>query len=524
MVPLNFLFEDHVLDVRRRELRRGGAVVEVEPQVFDLLVFLVESRDRVVTKDDLYAAVWRGRIVSESTLTSRINAARNALGDSGAEQRLIRTLPRKGFRFVGPVSVEDPVAPSVVEPPPSVPSAPPAAPPDRPSIAVLPFGNWGGDDAQEYFVDGITEDLITALSKWRSFLVIARNSTFIYKGRAVDVRQVARELGVRYVLEGSVRRAANRVRLTAQLIDAASGAHVWAERYDRELADIFDIQDDLTLSVAAAVGHALTDSEADLVRRKRPEDMTAWDHYLRGMWHFYRLNPTDSAQGIACFRRANAEDPGLADALAGLARALFSRIAYGFPGDRDAMMREAAEAARGALALDSQMAQACYVLALVTAHSGDPDAGIDHARRAVELNANFAGGYFALAVASSFAGRPREALAAIDMALRLNPHDPQRFAWLAQRASALYLDGRYEEAAETARRSLALRWYQTSSRILAAALARLGDVSAARSVAAELMASPIGEKSIAEAVRPFKREVDRENYAVGLRASGMPEG
>jgi adenylate cyclase len=252
--------------------------------------------------------------------------------------------------------------------------------------------------------------------------------------------------------------------------------------------------------------------------------MTAWEHYLRGMWHFHRLNPSDSEQAIACFRRAMAGDSGLADGFAGLARALFSRIAYGFPGDRDAMMREAAEAARAALALDSQMAQACYVLALVAAHTGDAEGGARHARRAVELNANFAGGHFALAVASSFSGRPREALAAIDMALRLNPHDPQRFAWLAQRASALYLDQRYAEAAETARQSLALRWYQTSSRVLAAALARLGETAAARGVAAELMASPIGEKSIAEAVRSFQREADRENYAIGLRQAGMPEG
>ena len=202
---LRYLFDDCVLDTSRRELRRGAAPVAVEPQVFDLLVHLVRHRDRVVSKDELLATVWHGRIVSEFALFNRINAARSAIGDSGNRQRLIKTLPRKGLRFVGDVCEGKPAAATGTQVGP--PASPSLALPDRPSIAVLPFANMSGDPDQDYFADGISEDLITGLARIRWLFVIARNSSFIYKGRAVDVSQVARELGVRYVLEGSVRRS-----------------------------------------------------------------------------------------------------------------------------------------------------------------------------------------------------------------------------------------------------------------------------------------------------------------------------
>jgi adenylate cyclase len=393
---------------------------------------------------------------------------------------------------------------------------------DKPSVAILPFANMSGDPEQEYFADGITEDIITALSKWRWFFVIARNSTFTYKGRSVDVRDVSRELGVRYVLTGSVRRAASRVRITAQLIDASSAVHVWAEQYDRQLNDVFDIQDEVTQSVAAAIGPALADVEGSLARRKRPEDMRAWDHCLRGSWAFNQFSRAGADEAVACFRRAIEQDPDLADGYVGLARALFSRVAYGFTDDRSRTIRESAEAAKHALTLDSQDFQACYILALIAAHDGNPEAGISYAQRAIDLNPNFSGGYFAFAVSGLFSGRPREALSAIDVALKLSPRDPQKFAWLGQRASALFLNGHYAEAVDAARQSLALRWYPTSCRVLAAGLAQLGDETAARVVMAELLASPSGEKSIAQVIRPFQREADRDHYAVGLRKAGMP--
>ena len=214
-------FGDYTLDIDRRELSRVGEPVALAPQVFDLLVYLVRNRDRVVSKDDLIEAVWGGRIVSESALTTRLNAVRNAIGDSGAEQRLIRTVHRKGVRFVGTVREQH-------EPFQSVP--PPIAP--RLSIVVLPFTNLSDDREQQYFADGITEDLTTDLSQLRDLFVISRNTAFTYQGKRVDTKQIGHDLGVRYVLEGSVRRSGNQLRVNAQLIDAATDAHLWAERFD----------------------------------------------------------------------------------------------------------------------------------------------------------------------------------------------------------------------------------------------------------------------------------------------------
>ena len=264
-----YVFEDFTLDIDRRELRREGALTAVEPQVFDLLAHLICNRERVISKDDLLAAVWKGRIVSEATLDSRINAARRAIRDSGEQQRLIKTVPRKGVQFVGTVQLihqsEDPAADA--RPASTASRVPDRATDelqqgplpdhpgsnarllDRPSIAVLPFANLSADPEQDYFSDGITEDIITELSRFSELLVIARNSSFQYKGKAVDIRQVGRELGVRYVLEGSVRRSGDRIRITAQLIDAITGAHRWAERYDRELHDVFAVQDEVARAI-----------------------------------------------------------------------------------------------------------------------------------------------------------------------------------------------------------------------------------------------------------------------------------
>lgn len=278
-----FVFEDYVLDDKRRELTLRGQVVAVGPQVFDLLLLFVNNPDRVISKDDFLKAVWNGRIVSESTITSHINAVRKAIGDTGEEQRLVRTVARKGYRFVGQIKVDEigetqqPDRPDIDERASTSPNEMPSSLvlPDKPSITVLPFQNLSGDPEQEYFADGIVEDIIAALSRIRWLFVIARNSSFTYKGRTLDAKGVSQELGVRYVLEGSVRKCGNKVRITGQLIDATSGTHIWAERFEGALNDIFELQDQITQSVVGAIAPQLERAEIERAKRKPTESLDA---------------------------------------------------------------------------------------------------------------------------------------------------------------------------------------------------------------------------------------------------------
>jgi TolB-like protein len=278
---LLYLFEDFVLDTDRRELRRGADAVSVAPQAFDVLDYLIRNRERVVGKDDLVAAIWEGRIVSDAALTTCLKAVRSAISDSGEGQRLIKTLPRKGFRFVGRVREEQGPGRTLDGGTPVEPPRPALALPDKPSIAVLAFANMSGDPGQDYFSDGITEDIITGLSRFSELFVIARNSSFQYKGKSPDIRQVGRELGVRYVLEGSIRRAGDRVRITAQLIDAVTGAHRWAERYDRELKDVFAVQDEVSRAIVAILVAQVDKAEAERTLLKPPATWQAYDFFMR---------------------------------------------------------------------------------------------------------------------------------------------------------------------------------------------------------------------------------------------------
>jgi TolB-like protein len=247
--------------------------------------------------------IWNGRIVSESALSSCVNAARSAIDDTGDGQRLIRTVPRKGMRFVGEVREQPKPERAIAGGAPAEESSPALTLPDRPSIAVLPFTNMSDDRQQEYFADGMVEEIITAMSRLRWLFVIARNSSFTYKGRAVDVKQVGRELGVRYVLEGSVRKAANQVRITGQLIDASTGAHIWADRFDGVLEGIFDLQDQITASVVGAIAPKVEQAEIERARRKRTENLNAYDYYLQGMEQVYPAAKDASDEALQLFSR-----------------------------------------------------------------------------------------------------------------------------------------------------------------------------------------------------------------------------
>jgi TolB-like protein len=311
---LRYFFEDFAFDTDRRELHCGAEVVSIAPQVFDLLDYLIRNRDRVVSKDDLIKAVWNGRIISDAALTTRLNAVRSAIGDTGEKQRLIKTLPRKGFRFIGQVREEGGKSKAVPDIRVEVKKVTLALP-DKPSIAVLPFENMSGDPEQDYFADGIVEEITTALSHFRQLFVIARNSSFTCKGRAVDVKQVGRELGVRYVLEGSVRKAEKRVRITGQLVDTSTGAHLWAERFDGTLGDIFALQDQMTESVVGAIAPVVEKAEIERVKRKPTDSLDAYSLYLRGLADFYPYsNPQANHAALRLFNSAIELDPEFASA------------------------------------------------------------------------------------------------------------------------------------------------------------------------------------------------------------------
>ena len=390
---MQFLFADHTLDIDRRELLRGSAPIAVAPQVFDLLVYLVRNRDRVVSKDDLIASVWGGRIVSESTLASRINAARKAIGDNGDEQKLIRTFSRKGVRFVADVraSVEDGAPTRSAAAPPDEPRevghrALPLS--DRPAIAVLPFTNMSGEAEQEYFSDGISEDIITALSKLRWFFVIARNSSFTYKGKAVHMKQISEELGVRYVVEGSVRKSGDRVRITAQLNDVATGSHLWTERYDRALADVFAVQDEITEAIVAAIEPQLYAAENFHAQRKPPESLDAWGLVMRALPHFWRMTAGDNAAAQALLEQAVALDPDYAQALAVLAVSHNFGIHMGW-GDRSISVPAAERAALAAIRADGDDPWAHLAMAGIHRHFGRLEDALAEFESALSLNPNF---------------------------------------------------------------------------------------------------------------------------------------
>src|SRR5580698_9653500 len=341
---MRFLFGECALDLSRRELHRGCESVPLEPQVFDLLAYLLHNRDRVVSKDELIERVWHGRIVSDTTIDGRIKFARRAIGDSGVAQALIRTLPRKGVRFVGEAHEEGAAVPSLVQIIPDDTGCEAPAPPDKPSIAVLPFINMSSDPEQEYFSDGMVQDITTAISRVRWLFVIARNSSFTYKGRAVDIRRVGRELGVKYVLEGSVRKVGDHVRITAELLETATGVHVLADQYDRKISDVFALQDEITEAVVGALVPNLRLAEIDNAKRQRTSNLNAYDLYLRALPHYYSVTREGYHEAVRLLRKSLELDPDYAAALALTAICITYGIPWGWGGSAEEAVRLARRA------------------------------------------------------------------------------------------------------------------------------------------------------------------------------------
>lgn len=354
------------------------------------------------------------------------------------------------------------------------------------AIAVLPFDNLSGDPEQEYFADGIAEDLITRLSAWRHFPVIARNSSFAYKGKAVDVKQVSRELGVRYVVEGSVRKVGERVRISAQLIDATTGAHVWAQTYDRELRDVFALQDEITQAVVGSMHPELRRSEMQRVMRKDPQSLDAWDCFMRALWHAFQLTKADNLKAQQLFQQAIDLDSAFAEAFAGLAISHMSRFWHQWSDLPTESIAEMIRAARRSVELAPNNAEAQHALSLAHFVTGKLNEAIAAAERAIELNPSLANVYSALAYALTGTGRPEEALAAIEKAMRLSPRDPMMSMALFAGGFAHFASGRYEDAADWARRDLRDHPQNAHSlRLLAASCAHLGQLDEARAAGQE---------------------------------------
>ena len=440
-----YRFEDCELDTVQFELRRGGVAVETQPQVFELLRYLIERRERMVSKDELFSEIWSGRIVSDAALSSRIKAARHAIGDDGTAQRLIRTVHGRGFRFVGEVE-GDADAPGPATPAAEAKFADGSPALREPSVAVLPFTNLSGDPSQEYFSDGITEDIITELSKYRSFLVVARNSSFSFKGRDVTPRQIAAELGVRYILQGSIRRSADRIRITCQLTDAQQGTQIWGSRFEGELSDIFDLQDEISSSIAGAVEPEIAVAEVDRVRRAVPENMVAWDYLQRGKWHLWHYTPEDGLKAQGFFERAIAIEPDLSAAHSGLSLTLCHQALFAWEEDQAAILSRAKQAANNAMTLDPRDAFGFYCMGRACTLTGEHDAALTALERALELNPNFALTYFGLAFTLVWFGRAEEALPHLEKVIRLSPNDPIKWSFEMIKGAALWWLGQFGEA------------------------------------------------------------------------------
>lgn len=526
---MQFLFGGHVLDPDRRELTRGAEVIAIGPLVFDLLAHLVRNRERVVSKDDLLDAVWGGRIVSESTLTSHINAVRKAIGDSGEEQRLIRTIARKGFRFVADVREMEaseglPDLPASAGP--EEMAASPLALPDKPSIAVLPFQNMSGDPEQEYFADGVVEDIVTALSRLRWLFVIARNSSFTYKGRAVDVKQVGRELGVGYVLEGSVRRAANRVRITGQLIDATTGAHLWAERFEGTLDDIFELQDQVAASVVGAMAPQLERAEIERAQRTSTTSLNAYDCYLRGLADLQRGSREAIDEALPLFEQAIELDPEFASAYGMAAWCYFWRKVNGWMTDRAQEVAEGARLARLAVELGRDDAVALTRGGHALSHlTGDLDAGIALLDRAVVLNPNLAAAWFLGGYLRVWHGEADAAIEHFTRAMRLSPLDPEMYRMQAGIAVAHLFAGRFDAASSWAEKAFTnLPSFLMVGCIIAASHALADRPEQAQRAMEHLRGlDPSLRISNMKDWLPIHRSEDLAIFADGLRKAGLPE-
>ena len=445
-------FGPFVLDMDRGALLRDGRTLTIGHKALLLLHALLQSPGNPLGKASLMDAAWPGTAVEESNLSVQIAALRKLLGATEDGGQWIATVPRVGYRFAGPVTAN---LRSAADELPA--AATTAVPEQRPSIAVLPFSITTGGADKEYLADGITDDIITALARFRWFRVIARNSSFVYKGRSVDVRQIARDLGVRYVLEGSVRHSPTRVRLSTRLIEATSGSHLWAERYDLEMAEMFAIQDEIAERVAGAIEPELLNTESISATTRHTGNMTAWDLVRQGTWHFHKVTKEGHLAARNLFRQACATDSDLPESHIWLARVSAGIAGYGWSNAPATDLKEGMEAAAKAIYLDAKDPYAHYAFAIVSAYADAPAQSTLAAEKAIELSPSFALGHLVLGMARLYGGHAADASGPLAHGLRLNPNDPQNFVWYNLLSLAELFSGHPEPALVSATKAVAVR-------------------------------------------------------------------
>lgn len=488
---MNYRFGPFCIDTDRLELTRLDKVIAVQPQVFALLVFLIENADRVVSKGEIFDNVWQGRIVGGGTLNSRINAIRRALGDDGTTQSMIKTMPRQGFRFVGDLNANNSAAPANLS---SL-----ETPHSEASIAVLPFVNISGDQEQAYFADGLTEDLITDLSKFRDLFVIARNSSFAYRNSPKNLSEIGQDLGVAYVLEGSVRRAANRVRINAQLVDTGTGGHVWADRFDGDVQEIFDVQDEITEKIIAALRVNLN-GMSPISRGTR--SVEAYDLSLRGRAKFFMFSPETNLQCIQLLEQAVAIDPEFSNAWSEQVFPYQSGWSFAWAGYDDGLAI-AKTKARRAVELAPESSLALSRMGWVETFLRQPEHSIQSFEKALELDPNNADIHIWFSEALNYAGQPERAVEAGMKALRFDPVAPPNC--LHHIGHGYFLMGELEKAADYVQRAVRIAPSFPPARIvLSAILFESGQTEAAKAQMSDLLAIDPGYN--------FKRYDERYPY------------
>lgn len=478
MAPHRLAFGPFVLDLQRETLACEGRRVAVGHKGLLLLHALLQAPGQVLSKTALMHAAWSDAVIEESNLSVQIAGLRRLLGPQPDGSEWIVTVPRVGYQFVGSVRGSDDLGADAV----SRVIDQSADDTQRPSIVVLPFANISGDKEQEYLADGITEDIITALTRFRWFRVIGRNSSFAYKDRSVDSKQVARDLGVRYMLEGSVRRSGQHLRISAQLVDAASASQIWAERYEMELQEAFAVQDAIAERVVGAIEPELLRKHSLPASSRQSGNVTAWDLVRQGTWHFHHIGRDTHLKARELFRLACKLDPELAEAHIWLGRVSAGVVAYSWTDEPERDIREGLDAALKAVQLDEKNPYSHYALAICSAYANAPEQAVLAAEKAIELSPSFALGHLVLGMGQLFRGRAQEAAASLERGLTLNRYDPQNFVWYNLLAQARLFSGKLDEALAAAVKARKVRpGWRPILETLACCFVALGLLKEARS-------------------------------------------